>query len=386
LARRVFLHVGSPKTGTTYLQDVFWSQRALAEDEGLLLPLDTFHDHFLASADVREIAHQARFPPRAIGIWKRVVDDGSRWHGDVLVSHELLAAASAEQAAHAVQAWIDAEVHVVVTARDLQRQIPAEWQEHVKHRSSTTFSEFVREVRDGGPASRWFWKVQDSASICRRWGGAVPPQNIHVVTVPPQGTARDVLWRRFATVLGLDPDRFDAATSSANSSLSAERAELLRRVNQRLNHRLPMPGAYVETVKEVFAKRVLSGSPGSPVALSDGDRMYAVERSLELVADLHQQGVDIVGDATELIGSGTTEPRAGASLRPESLPDAALLDAGVEALCALLEEYNTQRRQLARNNRAGRQLQEQHRQVETPEAVAGLKARYGSLVKALRNP
>lgn len=75
---------------------------------------------------MREISYRARFPPRALGIWKRLVDEADEWQNDVLVSHELLAAASPERAERAVQAF-DCEVYVVVTARDLQRQIPAEW-------------------------------------------------------------------------------------------------------------------------------------------------------------------------------------------------------------------------------------------------------------------
>ena len=36
-----------------------------------------------------------------------------------------------------------AEVHVVCTARDLARQIPAVWQEDVKNRHVVTFADFV---------------------------------------------------------------------------------------------------------------------------------------------------------------------------------------------------------------------------------------------------
>lgn len=87
----------------------------------------------------------------------------------------------------------------------------------------------------------------------RAAGGArhCPRTKFHVVTVPPRGAPPDVLWRRFASVLELDADRLDVAQSVVNSSLSAEHAELLRRINTRLADRLPMPGPYVDTVKEV---------------------------------------------------------------------------------------------------------------------------------------
>ena len=34
----VYLHIGSPKTGTTYIQDVLWANREALEADGVLLP------------------------------------------------------------------------------------------------------------------------------------------------------------------------------------------------------------------------------------------------------------------------------------------------------------------------------------------------------------
>lgn len=372
VARRVFLHVGSPKTGTTFVQDLLWSQRAVAQEQGLLLPLESFHDHFLASVDVRDIAYQAHFPPRAIGIWKRLADEAAEWSGDVLVSHELLAAATAEQAEAAVRA-LDGEVHVVVTARDLQRQIPAEWQEHVKHRSATTFEQFVSEVRAGGPAARWFWQVQDCAAVCRRWGAVLPPGNVHVITVPARGTPRDVLWRRFAGVLGLDAATFEAPAAAANPSLGAAQAELLRLVNERLGERLPLPGPYVDTVKDVFAARVLAGACGTPVTLSPADSAYAVERAREVVHDLQAQGVHIVGDVSELVGALSAGDSGTAY--PQVILETVLLNASVDALCGVLAEYAAQRRQLVRSHRVNRQLRESSTSAEGRGVLVGVRDR-----------
>jgi hypothetical protein len=50
--QRVFLHVGSPKTGTTYLQGVLWRNREALRRQGLLLPLDSVGDHYAGSFEV----------------------------------------------------------------------------------------------------------------------------------------------------------------------------------------------------------------------------------------------------------------------------------------------------------------------------------------------
>jgi hypothetical protein len=354
--RRILLHVGSPKTGTTFLQQVLWSQRELALAQGLLLPSASFHDHYLATVDVRERTAKPDAPPRAVGMWGRLVEEGRRWSGNVLISHELFAGTTAAQAERAVRAWGDEEVHVIVTARDLVRQIPAEWQEHIKHRSASTFSDFLDALRTSeGEAAMWFWTVQDYAAVCRAWGAAVPPERIHLVTVPPPGAPRDLLWRRFAGLLDLDPDRFDLVTSRANQSLRAEQVELLRRVNLGLGERLPMPGSYPATVKEVFAQDVLAGRPGVPVALTGDHRTFALKRSRDMVDELEQLGVDVVGDLADLIPDDVSDDSL-VTEHPEATPDTRLLAESVEAIGALLERFSAEHERAVEDGQVRRRL------------------------------
>lgn len=375
MPHRVFLHVGSPKTGTTFLQHVLWSQRDLARRQGLLLPLGSFQDHFLASVDVRELSYEPRFPARAIGIWTRLAEEGTAWGGNVLVSHELFAATTAAQAVRAVREWGNANVHVVVTARDLERQIPAEWQEHLKHRSAVTFADFVEELRTRGPRASWFWTVQDCADICRRWGAAVPPEKIHVVTVPPRGSRPEALWERFAGLIGLEPETFDLEWSAANLSLRAEQAELLRRVNAQLGQRLPLPGPYPETVKEIFAQEVLAGRDGERVALSGVNRAFAVQRSAQMVDELRDLGVHVVGDLDELVPPAAAPEPGGATDDPESLAAEVLLDESVEALSDLLVRLSDHRR------RAKEFRQQETAQRTTLTELADLTRQHAQLRK-----
>lgn len=341
---RVFLHVGSPKTGTTFLQDVLWAQRELAAAQGLLLPGERFHDHFLATLDVRGLAGDPVHPERAVGMWDRLAAESLAHDGTVLISHELFAGASEEQARRAVAilAGSGAEVHVVVTARDHVRQISAEWQEHVKHRSTATFESFVRGVRDDADRRSWFWQVQDYAGVLGRWGADLPPDRLHVVTVPPSGSDPTVLWNRFASLIGLDPASFDTELERSNSSLGAEQAELLRRVNVELGDRLPIPGPYPLVVKNVLAHRVLEARPGTRLALGAEDRAYAAAESRAVAGRLEQMGVDVVGDLAELVPVVDTSDDSGTS--PYTPPaDDRLLAESLAAIADLLVVLNERR-------------------------------------------
>ncbi|KAA1427126.1 hypothetical protein [Nocardioides antri] len=341
---RVFLHVGSPKTGTTFLQDVLWAQRSTAEEEGLLLPGKWFNDHFLATLDVRGLAEEAHYPPQAQGMWERLVAEASAWDGSALISHELFAGADAEQARRAMEAFGEGvEVHVVVTARDLVRQIAAEWQEHVKHRSAATFGDFVRGVRDDHAHTSWFWQVQDYASVLERWGATLPREHVHVVTVPPSGSDPTILWDRFAQLLGVDPAAFDTELERSNSSLGAEQAELLRRVNIELGDRLPLPGPYPLVVKNVLAHRVLEPRPGTRLTLGAADQEFAADASRAVADRLDALGVDVVGDLADLVptaGGAAHEPGDEGYALPS---DATLLAESVATIADLLVVLNERR-------------------------------------------
>lgn len=330
---RVFLHIGSPKTGTTFLQDVLWAQRDNARQQGLLLPMSGFNDHYLATLDVRGIAGDPAHPERAVGMWQRLVAEALEWPGDVLVSHELFAGATAEQATGAVAALADggAEVHLVLTARDLDRQLTAEWQEHVKHRSTVSFSEFVASVREDGERASWFWQVQDFARLLERWGAGLPRERVHVVTVPPAGTPPTTLWRRFAGLLGLDPDAFDIDVPRSNTSLGMEQAELLRRVNAELGERLPIPGPYPGVAKNVLAHRILEPRPGTRIALDAEAARWAARESRAVADRLAAAGYDVIGDLGEL------DPATGPAGIGSAPDDGDLLDEAVAAVADLLE-------------------------------------------------
>lgn len=373
MTKRILLHVGSPKTGTTFLQQVLWSQRDQARDQGLLLPLESFNDHYLATLDVRGLGDSARAPRRARGIWRRFVEESLAWDGDVLISHELFAPATEDQATAAVEAFgPGAEVHVVLTARDLVRQIPAEWQEHVKHRSTDSYAQFVRRLRRENPET-WFWQVQDFAGVLGRWGATLPPERVHVVTVPPAGSGPEVLWGRFAGLVGIDPAPFDLGGSRANTSLGFEQAEVLRRVNLALGDRLPIPGPYPVDVKDVFAQTVLVRQPGTKIELPAEDAEFALDRSRRIADELAKAGYHVVGDLAELVPDVDHEALPAAPRASNKR----LLDESVEALANLLEEYSTLRRESQHTRRRLETLERDSAERPVRNMLLALSQKWG---------
>lgn len=347
MSSRVLLHVGTPKTGTSYLQDVLYRNRKPLGARDILYPADRFDGHFLAALDLMRLTWGG-LEAEAVGAWDRLAGRVRRHSGTAIISHEILAIATPAQVERALTSIghdDGTEVHVVVSARDLVRQIPAEWQENVKHRATLTYAEFLDELRDPareGRIASWFWGVQELPDILDRWGRHLPPEHLHVVTVPPPGGPPDLLWQRFSRVFGLDGLDLDLEAERVNPSLGVPETALVRRINQAANHEL-RPADYRPLVRELLAHRTLSRRADSPrLALPPDLEPWVSELTASWVEEIERRGYDVVGDLTDLRGA----PPAGEWSDPDHPDELQVRDAAMDAITALLLEGARMRTEL----------------------------------------
>ncbi len=333
---RVILHVGAPKSGTTFLQKALWSNREALAAEGFALPGHRQRAMFMAAIEVRQGHQFWGYPPEQIdGTWSRLCAEAREHRGTTVMSHELLGGATDEQAKAALAELDGVEVHVVYTARDLARQATSEWQERVKNGSSRPFERFQRRMLqqlERGQLSSGFWRNQDILGVLTRWGGNLPASQVHVVVAPPPGAEPGLLWRRFGGAVGFDADAYDPFTTDAptNQTLGVAQVAVLRHVNQALAGRIPQP-AYARVVKEQFAEQVLAGQPSpKPVcpALLARRLLAVTEETNAAITDL---GYRVHGDLAELL----PDPDDSAP-SPDDVDSAVVLAAHHEAVAALL--------------------------------------------------
>ncbi|MEV7431557.1 hypothetical protein AB0N29_18230 [Nocardioides sp. NPDC092400] len=266
---RVVLHVGLPKTGTTYLQSLLATQRDALRAGGVLHPFLRPGAMFQAAVELRGSAAKFGLAEQQVaGTWAALCDRARAHDGPVLLGHEVLAGATPEQVAAALAPLAGVEVDVVVTARDLGRQATAHWQEEVKLGDTRSFAELeagelrADTGRDAGPDAGGrrphFWHAQDWGWALERWSTAVPASRVHLVVCPEPGAAPAELWRRFAAAARIDPGLVDAdAVPVANPSLGRSEVALLRAVNRELAGRLDRD-TYLRVVKREYAEGVLA--------------------------------------------------------------------------------------------------------------------------------
>ncbi|MGH3444470.1 MAG: hypothetical protein ACRDPB_03760, partial [Nocardioidaceae bacterium] len=300
MARKVFFHVATPKTGTTYLQSILWGNREALREAGILLPGESRRDHWWATMVVREDPRIGEKPPKATGAWDRIVAGCADWPDDAVISNELFGPATAEQAARAVAALAPAEVHLVVTARNPLGTLTAAWQEMLRYRGITsTLADFdLADTSD--PADLWHWGNLDASEVLSRWGGCVPPDRVHVMPLPGKGSAPDELWRRFAGLVGAQPDSCDLGGSFGNSSMGAVEAEALRRVNGHLGGALTGHDR-ARWVRDYLCKELLVPRGGARPRPPEHRVQECRARGIAAVAAIRKGSFDVVGDVDDLL-------------------------------------------------------------------------------------
>jgi hypothetical protein len=373
---RVVLHVGAPKSGTTFLQRSLWSRREELAEVDVRCVGEHARDMFHAAIGVRGAEKFWKMDPDELRrTWERLVQQARSGAGTWVMSHEILAGSSRRRAERALEDLEGMDVHLVYTARDLGRQVPSDWQERVKNGSTVSFRDFQEDIRQRlvtGRTGGTFWRAQDVVDVLDRWGSSLPPDRVHVVTAPQRGAPPALLWERFGAAVGFDghaitPD----AGARSNQTLGSVQAELLRRVNEQLGDRVPQPH-YAKLVKRQFSQGTLTQQSSPPARcfpdLLEELRTFAIQANDVLLA----RGYQVHGDLADLVpavdGGETVDPSA---LSPEQL---------AEAATAALADVLAARVPSRPAKRAGAPA----RQAPSPPGLRSLSARASALVRRAR--
>ncbi len=275
------------------------------------------------------------------GAWDRLREEMAGGPGTALVSMEHLGPVRPRKVRHVVETLAGSRVEVVLTGRDLNRNLVAMWQETVQNGRAWTWEDYRRGARadapgPGGPATapseagRTFWRQQDLARMVQTWGSVVGPAHVSLVTVPPPGADRELLWSRYAEAVGFDPATATRPTTAANESIGAASALALRRLNELLDERgLAFPAGSRERKFEL-AKRILARRRDVEPALGLVVEPWVREAAEHTVAELRASGARLVGAWSDL------EPVDAPGLDPADIPGEEVAEAALAGLAGML--------------------------------------------------
>lgn len=344
----LFIHAGLPKTGTSFLQGVFFgSVPALADQDLALVPADQ-HDHLRVTLTIRDLLQDFDNEHTRSSLERLRAEALACTASRVLFTHESLAPCTPEEAQLLLDAFGERyDVHVIVTARDPGRQIPSAWQQRMQARLTYSYDEFVEAVFARDELASDFWANQDLADVLTRWSAVVPPSNIHVITCPPPGAPPQQLLERFCSVVGVSADSLSLERRVDNVALGQPQAELLRRVNIALGGRFPHIRDGYRRLGQVFlAGQILRPQKGRVAQLPASRRAETDALADSWISLISAGGYDVVGDLDEL------RPRD-ASFAPGPAPVTSdeLVDVAATALADILERRDIELREKTRLER-----------------------------------
>ncbi len=348
MADRLLLHIGTQKSGTTYLQRVLARLSGDLKRDGVLYPtrLQGRREVYNHEAAAYGLLGAAAFPwvasTRAegqAGAWERLCRKVQEWDGTAIVSGEALSVIDPAAARRLVESLGVANTHIIITARDLGRVLPSSWQQHIRNGRSTSFTSYLQqqaERRGEGSARdlerRWdddpeqtFWRAYAIGGLVQRW--APLARTVSVVTVPRRGAAPDELWHRFRRALDLGPVLPETPPAiddlAANVGLTEPEVLVLAALNRQVDSTKAdspdMRALRARIVRDAFAPRQ---DRGTPVRIPDSWVPRVAAWADEDLAVLRSTSAILVGPESDLIVEPPSGP-GGDGPRPEEVARAA---------------------------------------------------------------
>jgi hypothetical protein len=319
------VHIGPPKTGTTYLQSAFHSCRAAVSAQGV---------HYAGPTRQPTAAVQA-----VIGTASPNTGDIpslKRWHGlvrevrssnkaRVVISSEFLADARPETIRTIVEDLDPARVHVVVTLRPLARIIPSQWQQFVQSGLRRSFDDWLDAVfNDPSKLTPTFWRRHRHDELIRRWVDVAGPDNVTVIALDDRD--HTMVTRVFEGLVGLRPGTLIADDDLTNRSMTMAEAEIVRAFNRQFFAEGLSRPLHTQVMRFGAASYMKARPPSA-----DDPRVEAPQWALDRAGEVARQmvdaivasGVRIIGDPERLTEVPTSQLPEGPRARSEIAPDTA---------------------------------------------------------------
>lgn len=337
MADRLLLHIGTQKSGTTYLQRVLARLSGDLKRDGVLYPtrLQGRREIYNHEAAAYGLLGTAAFPwvpaTRAqaqVSAWERLRRKVSEWDGTAIVSGEALSVIDSRAAARLVESLGVANTQVIITARDLGRVLPSSWQQHIRNGRSTSFATYLQQQAErrgeGSPrdlAARWdadpeqtFWRAYAIGGLIERW--APLARTVSVVTVPRRGAAPDELWHRFRRALDVGPALPEVPPViddlQANVGLTEPEVLVLAALNREVDRTKAdspdMRALRARIVRDAFVPR---DDRGSPVRIPPSWVPRVSGWAQDDLAVLRSTGAILVGPESDLVVEAPAPSTAG---------------------------------------------------------------------------
>ena len=300
MTKKLFVHAGFPKTGTTSLQASLASARESLQAQGILYPESRGSaQHSAAWALTQktfgwEGRGGYRTPEQD---WLDLVSTVKSSNDTVLISSEFFSHTNQEQVAKFKADMNVADTTIIFTMRSLAKILPSRYQQSLKKGNTWSYDEWLSDILQRDNPNPTSLKFGNYSNIISRWANVFGAANIVVVVVDENSP--NLIFDAFHEILGLMPKTLVKVEDKAlNRSLTTEETVLLAS----LNHAFKGQGNWKEYVRFVRNQivKAWSGRPASKEHSRIHTPEWAVDKAVELahknIEHIQSLGIKVHGD------------------------------------------------------------------------------------------
>jgi hypothetical protein len=237
MKKKVYLHVGFHKTGTTAIQESLYSHSDQLKDLGISYATKK------GKANHREAwALSERYwgwkkrggEKTSIVEWKKRVKDLKAQKINSVLSSEFFSEiddTQLDQIAHDLKNF---DVEVIFTIRPLAKLLGSSYQQYLKYGIKASYEEWLEDIFRNSEKLKYtptFWKRHRHEAVIARWAKAFGNQKIHLVVVDE--SEPDLLYDAFNKILKLPAGTLkEVKGSGSNRSLNYPEISLLLAINK----------------------------------------------------------------------------------------------------------------------------------------------------------
>ena len=347
MKKKVYLHVGFHKTGTTAIQEALFTH----SDQLRILGIN--YATKKGKANHREAwALSERYwgwkkrggEQTSIVEWQKRVKNLKAQKIDSVVSSEFFSEINDDQLNLMANDLKDFDVEIIFTIRPLTKLLGSSYQQYLKYGIKASYEEWLEDIFHNSEKPKFtptFWKRHRHEEVMSRWANAFGNQKIHLVVVDE--SEPDLLYDSFNKILKLPAGTLKEVKGlGSNRSLNYPEIALLLAINKAF----PKDRAWSDY--EVFIREGSIRHLTNQIQLAGlGTKLltpqWAVDEAAKLssnsIAKINDLGIIIYGDLNKL---SSTEIPIGTNGEISEIS----IDIAVNALLAfekseVIEKYST---------------------------------------------
>ena len=309
MPKKVFIHVGFHKTGTTAIQE------SLFANSKALKVLGTTY-----ARTGKKAAHKAAWAlsdktwgwedrggvKTPISEWQKLLRKIKLRKSQEIVSSEFFSELSDDHLSKLALDLKGMDVQIIFTIRPFSKMLSSSYQQYLKYGLKASYEEWLRDifaVPNKSKLSPSFWKRHNHAKVIDRWQRTFGSQNIHLIVVDENEP--DHLYRAFEEVLKLPKQTLNVVNSAgSNRSLSYAEISLLLAINR------AFPASRIWPDYELFIRHGAFRYITDEIKLTELDErlltpQWALDISKELskksVREIEALNINIHGDLQKLL-------------------------------------------------------------------------------------